>query len=99
MSTEDWAVFLITAAAIPSTLALLFYALLAQWYRSVFGRARVTAELGWVTLLDLALYVHWSHWLPPDWLRLTLYTLIAVGAWMWLGAIIHEQALKRRGTP
>ena len=67
MSTDDWGVFLITMAAIPSTLAL----------------------------LDLALYIHWTHWIPPDRLVLAIYAVIAVGAWMWLGAVIHEQFWKR----
>lgn len=96
MTTEDWGVVLITDAAIASNLALLLYGLLAPWYRSVFGRARVVAEVGFVALLDLALYAHWSHHFLPDWLRLTVYAVIAAGAWMWLGAIVEEQLLKRR---
>jgi len=98
VSTEDWGIFLITAAAVASNLALLLYAASASWHRSIFGRSRVVAELGWVALLDLALYAHWAHVPLPVWIRLTVYTLIAVGAWMWLGAVIHEQFVKRRGT-
>lgn len=95
MSTDDWGVFLITMAAIPSTLALLLYGCFAPWYRSVIGRARVIAEFGWVALLDLALYIHWTHWIPPRRLVLAIYLVIAVGAWLWLGAVIHEQFWKR----
>ena len=95
MTTEDWGVVLITAAAVASNLALLLYGFSAPWYRSVFGRARVVAEVGFVALLDLALYAHWTHHILPRWLVLSVYTLIAAGAWMWLGAIVEEQ-LKRR---
>ena len=96
MSTQDWGIVLITAAAIAANLALLLYAVSAPWYRSVFGRARVTAEVGWVALLDLALYAHWEHVLLPAWVRLSVYAVIAAGSWMWLGAILHEQILRRR---
>ena len=96
MSTEDKAVALITAAAVASTAALVLYGLFAPWYRSVIGRARVAAEFGWVALLDLVLYVHWSRDVVPDWVALTLYALIAAGAWLWLGAVVHEQIWKRR---
>ena len=96
MSTEDWGVVLITLAGTASTAALILYGFFAPWYKSVIGRARVTAELGFVVLLDLALYIHWTHWIPPDRLVLAIYALIAVGAWMWLGAVVHEQFLKRR---
>lgn len=96
MSTDDWGVVLITAAGAASTLALVLYGLFAPWYRSVIGRARVVAEVGWVALLDLALYVHWSHRVIPDQLVLALYALIAAGALLWLGAVFHEQIWKRR---
>lgn len=96
MSSEDWGVVLITAAAIASNLALLLYMASAKWYGSAFGRARVTAEFGWVALLDVALYAHWAHVLLPDWVRLTVYAVIAVGAWMWLGAVINEQFKRRK---
>jgi hypothetical protein len=94
VSHEDKAVALITAAAVASTLALILYGLFAPWWRSVIGRARVAAEFGWVALLDVVLYVHWSHKIVPGWLALTLYAVIAVGAWMWLGAVV-EQLWKR----
>lgn len=95
MSTEDKAIVLITAAAVASTLGLLIYGLFAPWYRSVIGRARVVAEIGWVALLDLVLYVHWTHHRIPDWGALALYAVIAIGAWMWFGAVIHELFWKR----
>jgi hypothetical protein len=96
MSTEDWAVFLVTAAAIAANLFVLLYASLAKWWRSVFGRALMTGEVALAALLDLVLYVHWSHTILPRWIPLTLYALIAAGCWMRLGAVFHEQVWKRR---
>ena len=96
MSTQDWAVFLITAAAIPATFGLLIYAFTAPWYRTAFGRAYVIDGLSVAVLLDLALVIHWTHWVPPEWLVLWLYGLIAVGQWMQAGAVVHYQIQKRR---
>ena len=96
MSTEDWAVFLITAAAIAANLFVVLYAIFAPWYRSVFGRALMTGEVALAVLLDLVLWAHWSHHLIPKPVALTVYALIAVGCWMRLGAVIHEQLFKRR---
>lgn len=96
MSVEDWQVSLVTAAAIAGTLALLLYCSFAKWYLTVVGRARVAAELGWVALLDVALYAHWTHHQIPTWGVLTIYAAIAVGSWLWLGAVVHEQFLRRK---
>jgi len=96
MSTEDWGVFLVTAAAIPATLSVLLYAAVAPWYRTAFGRAYVIDGLSIMALLDVALFVHWSHWAPPDRFILGLYASIAVGQWLQLGAVLHYQILKRR---
>jgi len=96
MSTEDWGVFFVTAAAIPATLSVILYAFFAPWYRTAFGRAYVIDGLSIMALLDLALIVHWTHWVPPDHFILGLYALIAVGQWLQLGAVIHYQILKRR---
>lgn len=96
MTTEDWAVCLVTAAAAAATLFVLLYGASAPWYRSVFGRALMTGEVALAVLLDLALWAHWSHHTIPRWVVLTVYTLIAVGCWMRLGAVVHEQFWKRR---
>lgn len=98
MSTEDWGVTLVTAAAIPATLSVILYMLTAPWYRTAFGRAYVIDGLSILALLDIALIVHWTHWIPPEPFVLSLYALIAVGQWLQLGAVIHYQILKRRDT-
>jgi hypothetical protein len=93
---EDWAVSLITAAAIAANLFVVLYLASAPWYRSVFGRALMTGEIALAALLDLALWAHWSHHDIPRWAVLTIYTLIAAGCWMRLGAVVHEQLRRRR---
>lgn len=98
MSTEDWAIALITAAAVAANLFVILYATTAPWWRSVFGRALMTGEVALAILLDVVLYAHWAHKLVPIWLGLTIYSAIAAGCWMRLGAVVHEQLARRRDT-
>lgn len=95
MSATDWGVFLVATAAVASNLFVILYAAFAPWYGSVFGRALMTGEVALAVLLDVALYAHWSHTILPTWLILCVYGLIALGCWMRLGAVIHEQIHKR----
>jgi type IV secretory pathway VirB2 component (pilin) len=46
--------------------------------------------------LDLVLYAHWAHVRLPIGARLAVYAVIAVGSWLWFGAVIREQFLMRR---
>ena len=95
MTTEDWGVVLVVLAAVAVNLFVVLYASFAPWYRSVFGRALMTGEVAFSALLDVSLYIHWTKTVPPPWVPLTLYGFIAAGCWMRLGAVIHEQILKR----
>lgn len=96
MSELNWEVTLITAAAAAATLFVFAYGLAAPWWRSVVGRALWISDLSLALLLDLALAAYWGHFTVPAWGRLGIYTLVAVGAWLRLGAVAHNQLLKRR---
>ena len=96
MKELDWEVVLLSAAGLPATLFVFAYGFAAPWWRSVIGRALWVSDLSLALLLDLALVAYWLHFELPAWARLSIYALVAVGAWLRLGAVANNQILKRR---
>lgn len=99
MTALDWQLALITLAAVAATAFPILYTAVAPWWRSTVGRSLVVSETSLAALLDVALAAYWGHFHVPSPVATSLYTLIAVGAWMRLGALIHEQLGKRRSRP
>jgi hypothetical protein len=96
VSVLDWQIALITAAAVAATLFPILYTFIAPWWRTVVGRSLVISEVSLAALLDTALLAYWFHTTVPSPIRTSLYTLIAIGAWMRIGALIDQQLKKSR---
>jgi hypothetical protein len=97
MTVLQWQICLITAAAIAASLFPIVYTLVAPWWRSEVGRSLFISEVSLAALLDIALVAYWLHWTVPQPVATSLYTLIAVGAWLRLRVLIVEQIRKPRG--
>lgn len=98
MSVDDVAVLLILAAAPPQTAFAIIYGLGSPWWRSPVGRALFTKALGLALLIDISLIYHWlgDNYALRDVVRLTVYSVIVVGAWLQFGALIHEKRIGHR---
>lgn len=94
MTVLQWQVCLIAAAAVAATLFPIIYTLVAPWWRSEIGRSLVVSETSLAALLDTALVAYWLGWTVPSPVATSLYTLIAVGAWMRLRVLIITQLAK-----
>lgn len=96
MTVAQWQIGILTFAAVAATAFPILYTLVAPWWKSVVGRSLFVSEVSLALLLDLALGAYWLHLTVPAPVATSLYTLIAVGCWMRLGALIDEQIRKRR---
>lgn len=96
--TDTVALLLILAAAPAQTLFVIFYGIGSPWWRSVVGRALFTKSLGLALLIDISLLYNWlgDDYALREVVRLGVFTLIAVGAWLQLGALIYERRRKGR---
>jgi hypothetical protein len=85
-----WLVYL-TAPA--QTAFILLYGFGSPWWRTLLGRALFTKALGLALLLDLALLfqVYEGSYAYRDAARLSVFSLIALGAWLQLAALIKER--------
>lgn len=99
MTTQQIGTWLLYFAAPAANLFPVLYALSAPWHRSAVGRAIVTSKVGLALLVDAAVIAHFTRSLTypyHDQLVLFAFALIAVGTWMYLGALTEEQIRKRR---
>ena len=87
---------ILTGAAVATNIFILGYAILAPFYRSETGRASWVMTLAVALLLDVSLVAYWTGWVVPEWVARSIYVLIFCGGWMKLGALFHEQFVKRR---
>ena len=94
MSADTLAVILVVAAAPAATVFPLMYAWVARgvWWRTPTGRALMTSSTGLALLIDISLAykVFGDDYALRDVVRLTVYALIAAGAWLKLGALAYE---------
>lgn len=97
MNTDLVALVLICAAAPAQTVFVLVYGLGSPWFRSVVGRALFTKALGLALLIDISIAYQFlgDDYALREVVRLSVFTLIAVGAWLQLGALVYER--RRRG--
>jgi hypothetical protein len=98
MSADTAAVLLVLAAAPAQTLFAIVYGVGSPWWRSLVGRALFTKALALALLIDISLLYHWlgDDYALRDVVRLTVYGLIAVGAWMQFVALLVEKYKGRR---
>lgn len=98
MSADTIAVMLILIAAPAQTLFALIYGFASPWWRSLIGRALLTKALGLALLIDISLLYQWlgDDYALRDVVRISVYTLIACGAWLQLTALLAEKVKGRR---
>lgn len=101
MSAELVAVLLIFAVATAQSAFIVIYGIWSPWWRTWLGRAVFTKGLGLALLADLALAHNLlgEEYPGRDVIRLTIFTLLAVGAWLQLAVLISEKRKPRRDRP
>lgn len=94
MSADTLAVVLVVLAAPPATLFPPFYAWISRnrWWRNPTGRALMTSSTALALLIDISLayQAFGDDYVLRDVVRLTVFALIALGAWLKFGALIYE---------
>ena len=93
MSADTAAVLLVLAAAPPATIFPLIYGFTVRWWTFWIGRALLTSSVGLALLIDISLMYKWlgDDYLLRDIVRLTVYAILATGAWLTLFAILREK--------
>lgn len=96
MTSDTAAFLLLCVAAIPCTLFPLVFGLTSPWYRSLIGRALLVKSVGLAMLVDISLAyrIFGAEYQGRDVIRIGVFALITVGAWMQFIAIIRA---KRHG--
>lgn len=94
MSADTLAVVLVVLAAPAATAFPFAYAYVARgvWWRTPTGRALMTSSTALALLIDISLayQAFGDDYALRDAVRLTVYALIVLGAWLKLGALIYE---------
>ena len=94
MTADAAAVTLVLIAAPAATAVPLLYGWVARrnWFRTVLGWALMTSSTGLALLIDISLLYNWlgDEYRFRDVVRLSVYGLIAAGAWLTLGALFYE---------
>ena len=92
MSADTAAVWLILAAAPAATLFPFCFAWISRgiWWRNPAGRALMTSSTALMLLIDISLAYQWfgDDYALRDVVRLTVFALIAAGAWQKLYALL-----------
>lgn len=97
--TADLVAFLLIAAmALPVTVYWFVYTFTMPWWKSVVGRALWTKATGMALLIDISLtyQIFGDDYFLRDAVRLTVFSIILVGLWLQLGALLHEK--RRAGS-
>lgn len=100
MSADTAAVLLVIAAAPAATLFPFCYAWIARgvWWRTPIGRALMTSSTALALLIDISLVykAFGDDYVLRDAVRLTVFALVALGAWLKLGALLYEHRQSKR---
>jgi hypothetical protein len=96
VSADTAAVLLVLLAAPAATLFPLIYGFTVRWWTFWIGRALMVSSTALGLLIDISLIYNWlgDDYFLRDVVRLTVFGMIAAGAWLKLIAILVE---KRRG--
>ena len=97
MTVDQVSLLLLIIAAPAATLFPILYMLTAPWWQTWVGRALVVSKIGLAVLVDASLAFHYLGPAYPHRAEVTLtaFALIVVGTWLYLGALVREQILKR----
>lgn len=94
MTADTLAVVLVVMAAPAATVFPFAYAWIARgvWWRTPTGRALMTSSTALALLIDISLAykAFGDDYALRDEVRLTVYGLVVLGAWLKLGALIYE---------
>lgn len=94
MSADQLAVFLVLIIAPPATVFPFCFAWISRgiWWRNPAGRALMTSSVGLALLVDISLLYQWlgDDYALRDVVRLTVYSIVAAGAWQKLYALLRE---------
>lgn len=100
MNADTAATVLVIAAAPAATLFPFVYAWVARgiWWRTPTGRALMASSTGLALLIDISLVykAFGDDYALRDAVRLSVYALIALGAWLKFGALLYEWSKSRR---
>jgi hypothetical protein len=92
MTADTAAVVLILIAAPAATLFPFCFAWISRgiWWRNPAGRALMTSSTGLALLIDISLVYQWlgDDYALRDVVRLTVFGVIAAGAWQKLYALL-----------
>lgn len=98
-TTVDWIVlWLVILTAPAQTAFVLIYGLGSPWYRSLLGRALFTKALGLALVVDLILVYRafGDDYFARDAVRIGVFGLLLIGAWLQLVALLREKWAGRR---
>lgn len=97
MTADHIAVILVALAAPAATAFPIIYALTSPWWRSLLGWALMHAAVGLALLIDISLLYAWlgDDYAARDAVRLSVYALIVVGAWLQCAALLVEKFRRR----
>lgn len=102
MTADLAAVLLVLAAAPAATAFPIAYAWIARgvWWRTPAGRALMTSSTALALLIDISLVYQFlgDDYALRDAVRLTVFALIAAGAWLKFGALIYEHRQQRKAA-
>lgn len=100
MNADTAATVLVIAAAPAASLFPFVYAWVARgiWWRTPTGRALMASSVGLALLIDISLVykAFGDDYALRDAVRLSVYALIALGAWLKFGALLYEWANSSR---
>jgi len=93
MDADTMALLLIVSAAPPLTGFALVFGFTSPWWRSLLGRALVTKATGLALLINISFAYRYlgDDYAYRDAVRLFVYALITVGAWMQFIALLNEK--------
>lgn len=98
MTTAQLSTVVIYIAAPGATLFPLLYMWAAPWRKSLIGYAIVVSKIGLALLVDLSLLYHFIGPTYPghDQAVLGAFSLVVVGTYLYLAALLRVQIQKRR---
>src|SRR5688572_16925216 len=98
MSADTAALAIVVLIAFPINAFTLLYAFTTPWWLEWIGRALFVSSLGLMLLVDISLLYNWlgDDYPGRDMVRLTVYSIVCLGAWFKLTAYFAEKRRARR---
>jgi hypothetical protein len=91
-------IILVLLVAPPATLFAIIYGFTVPWWQTVIGRAMLVSSTGLALLVDISLLYNWlgDDYAARDVVRLSVFTIICLGAWWKFAALVREKLAARR---